>query len=440
MKDLQHSLERLYALRTFGIKPGLETTVALLERLGRPERSFVSIHVAGTNGKGSVCAMLDAVLRRTGLRVGLYTSPHLVRFNERIRVNGQEISDEALAALFDDMEPQAAAVAAAGREPTFFEFTTALAFEHFRREKVQVAVVETGLGGRLDSTNVLTPLISVITRIGLEHTAYLGTTLAAIAGEKAGIIKPGRPVVCGATPDEVLEVLIKTAEARKSPVINVAESIVVKRVSQDVTGQKVSIAGNEVNYGPVVMKLLGKHQLENCATAVAALETLASCSPLAIPPDVIRVGLSEAVWPGRLEVLSHEPPIILDGAHNPDGARTLAVALKELFRRKKVGLVWGMCDDKDALGFAKALGAAVKRCWTVPIDTERSLAPDKLLQIAKTEGWQSEAATLPEALARARVWALDNDGVVCIAGSLFLAGEVLQKRELVVRDVPGEGR
>ncbi len=432
MKDLTHSLERLYALRTFGIKPGLETTLALLERLGNPQHAFAAIHVAGTNGKGSVCALLDSVLRKTGLRVGLYTSPHLIRFNERIRVNGIEIDDEALAALFEDMEPHAAAEAATGREATFFEFTTALAFEYFRRQKVQVAVVETGLGGRLDSTNVLTPLISVITRIGLEHTVYLGDTLAAIAGEKAGIIKPGRPVVCGATPDEALEVIRKTAEARRAPFIHVPDSIAVRRLAQDLAGQKVSISGGDVNYGPVILNLLGKHQLENCATAVAVLESLATCSPLTISPDMIRTGLSEAVWPGRLDLLSHEPPVILDGAHNPDGARTLALALHELFKKKKIALVWGMCDDKDALGFAKALGATVKCCWTVPIDSERSLPPGKLLQIARTEGWQASTATLPEALEQATAWARENKGALCIAGSLFLAGEVLKnvRREM----------
>ena len=426
MNDLRQSLERLYALRTFGIKPGLDTTLALLKRLGNPETSFVAIHVAGTNGKGSVCALLESVLRKAGLRVGLYTSPHLIRFNERIRVNGMEITDGELAVLFDDMEPHAAAVSQAEREATFFEFTTVLAFEYFRRRNVQVAIVETGLGGRLDATNVLTPLVSVITRIGLDHTAHLGTTLEAIAGEKAGIIKPGRPVVCGAMPDEAQAVIREKAEGMKSPWINVVDSISVRRVSQDLKGQKVSITGSDVNYGPVTLTFLGRHQLENCATAVSVLETLAGCSPLIIPPEVIREGLSEAVWPGRLQVLSLVPPIILDGAHNPDGAQTLAVALKELVKNKKIALVWGMCDDKDAIGFVKALGRVVKHCWTVPIDTERSLPEAQRVLIAKTEGWEVVAATLPVALKEARAWALENEGAVCIAGSLFLAGEVLR--------------
>lgn len=418
----------MYALRTFGIKPGLETILALLERLGNPHHAFATIHVAGTNGKGSVCAMLESVLREAGLRVGLYTSPHLVRFNERIKVDGAEIPDKNLAALFEDMEAHAAGVAAEGREATFFEFTTALAFEYFRRCKVQVAVVETGMGGRLDATNVVLPLISVITRIGLEHTAYLGDTIEAIAGEKAGIVKTGRPVVCGATPDEALAVIRNVAQARKATFVNAAEAVSVRRVAQDMDGQKVSISGGEVNYGPVLMVLLGRHQLENCATVVATLETLATCSPLAIPGEVIRAGLSKAVWPGRLQILSREPPMVLDGAHNPDGAHTLAASLKELFKKRKIALIWGMCDDKDALGFAKAMGASsVRKCWAVPIDTERSQSPDKLVQIARTEGWDAVPASLSEAMRQATNWAREHDGAVCIAGSLFLAGEVLNQ-------------
>jgi dihydrofolate synthase/folylpolyglutamate synthase len=427
MNKLSRSLERLYALRTFGIKPGLETETALLEKLGNPQTSFAAIHVAGTNGKGSVCALLDSVLRTTGLTVGLYTSPHLVTFNERIRVNGEAISDAELAELFEDMEARAEAVKrdGGGREVTFFEFTTALAFEYFRRRKVQVAVVEVGMGGRLDATNVVWPAVSVITRIGLEHTEYLGKTLAAIAGEKAGIIKEGRPVVCGATPDEARTVIRAVAADRNARFVEAEETVTVRRISQDVTGQKMAITSGDTDYGTVTLSLLGKHQLENVVTAVAALETLASCSPLAVPPELVRRGLGVARWPGRLQVLSDKPPVILDGAHNPDGARVLAVALKELFKKRKVGLIWGMCEDKDALGFAKAMGGAVQRCWTVPIATERSMDPEKLALLARGEGWETKVSGLDEAQKDAHQWALANDGVVCIAGSLFLAGEVL---------------
>lgn len=425
---LKESLERLYALRTFGVKPGLDVTRALLARLGDPQQAFVTLHVAGTNGKGSVCAMLASVLRQAGLRVGLYTSPHLVRFNERIRVNDEDIPDEALAGLFDDMEAHAAAVSAAGREVTFFEFTTGLAFEYFKRKSVQVAVVETGMGGRLDATNVVFPLVSVITRIGLDHTDYLGSTLAEIAGEKAGIAKPGRPVVCGATPAEAKAVIHARAVALKCPFIDVEQAISVRRVSQNLNGQKVSITSGEVDYGSVTVTLLGKHQLENIATVIATLETLADSTPIKIPAEIIRTGLADARWPGRLEVLSQEPPTLLDGAHNPDGARALAVTLKDLLKKQKVGLVWGMCDDKDALGFAKAMGAQVRRCWIVPINSERNANPAKLAQIARTEGWEVSTVSLSDGLKEAEEWALTNKGGVCIAGSLFLAGEVLERR------------
>jgi dihydrofolate synthase/folylpolyglutamate synthase len=269
------------------------------------------------------------------------------------------------------------------------------------------------------------PLASVITRIGLDHTAYLGTTLDAIAGEKAGIIKAGRPVICGATPDEAKAVIRATAGAKKSRLVEVEDAVAVRRVSQNLTGQKVAITSGDVDYGTISINLLGKHQLENLATVVATLETLADCSPLKIPLEVIRAGLTTAQWPGRLQVLSQDPPTILDGAHNPDGAHVLAVTLKELLKKKKVGLIWGMCEDKDALGFAKAMGATVKRCWIVPINSERNANPQRLLQIAKTEGWDAVTSSLPEAMELAKKWAQENEGAVCIAGSLFLAGEVL---------------
>ena len=430
MKDLARSLERLYALRTLGIKPGLDAERALLERLGNPHLGFAALHVAGTNGKGSVCAMLDQVLRTTGLTIGLYTSPHLVRFNERIQVNGTCITDAELAELFDFLEPHAAAVAAGagGRETTFFEFTTALAFEHFRRRGVRLAVVETGMGGRLDATNVVTPLLAVITRIGLEHTQYLGPTLAAIAGEKAGIVKPGRPVVCGATPEEAQAVIRAAARERDAAFVDAAAAVTVRRVAQDLAGQKLAISSAAADYGRVALPLLGRHQLENVAAVIAALETLATVSPLRLAPEAVRQGLAQVRWPGRLEVLARDPPVILDGAHNPDGARGLAAALKELFKRQPLGLVWGMCDDKDAAGFAAALGDRVKQCWAVPLQTERGLAPAKLAALARARGWPVQEASVPAALAAASAWATANRGAACIAGSLFLAGEVLALR------------
>jgi dihydrofolate synthase/folylpolyglutamate synthase len=422
---LNASLEKLYALRAFGIKPGLDPIRGLLAGLGEPQRAFAAIHVAGTNGKGSVAAMLDAVLRGTGFRVGLYTSPHLIRFNERIRVGGVAVTDEALADLFDAVETAGAGAPKA----TFFEFTTAMAFEHFRRERVQLAVIETGLGGRLDATNVVLPLLSVITRIGLDHQAHLGDTVAAIAAEKAGIIKEGRPVICGAMPDEAREVVRRLAMERHAPWVDAAEAVSVRRVAQSLSGQKVRIGTENADYGTVTLRLLGRHQLENVATAMAALETIAEVGHLALEPAIVKAGLTAARWPGRLEVLSEAPPVILDGAHNPDAARVLAAALKELFRHRPVALVWGMCSDKDALGFSGELGGLVRMCWPVALATERTRTQAELGNIARSRGWEVRLAALPEALAQAERWAREQDGVVCIAGSLYLAGEVLALRQ-----------
>lgn len=430
MRNLSESLQKLYALRTFGIKPGLDPIRGLAEGLGNPQQSFLSIHVAGTNGKGSVCAMLASILRAAGFRTGLYTSPHLVRFNERIEVNGTAIPDEELADLFDTLEPVAARLSGQGTASTFFEFTTALAFEHFRRQKVQMAVVETGLGGRLDATNIVLPLMSVITRIGIDHTAYLGDTIELIAGEKAGIIKDGRPVVCGATPDEAREVIRSVAAQRRALFIDATEAVAVRRVSQTLAGQKLAVASGECDYGTVLLALLGRHQLENVATAVAAAETLAEAGRLSLPADAIRRGLEQARWPGRLELLESHPPLLLDGAHNPDAARVLAAALKDLFRKRPLALVWGMCSDKDALGFSGALGGLVDACWPVALATERSRSQAELARMAESRGWETHtAAALPESLESARAWARERDGAVCVAGSLYLVGEVLALRQ-----------
>ena len=425
MRKLDESLKKLYALRTFGIKPGLEPVRELLAGLGDPQLAFVAVHVAGTNGKGSVCALLDAVLRAAGFRVGLYTSPHLVRFNERIRVNGEAVSDEDLATLFDTLEPVVATLAGHGRQATFFEFTTALAFEYFRRQRVQIAVVETGLGGRLDATNIVLPLVSVITRIGLEHTEYLGNTIEAIAGEKAGIVKQGRPVVCGAMPDEARAAIRRVAAERNALFVDAAEVATVRRATQSLTGQKIAVNTEGADYGTATVRLLGRHQLENVATALAAVEAIATAGRLPLTPEVVVRGLEATRWPARLDVLGEAPPVILDGAHNPDAAHGLAVALKELFKKKPLALVWGMCTDKDAIGFSGALGGLVRVCWPVTLATDRTRPQAELARIAQSRGWEVRLAGLADALAEAKAWAREQDGAVCIAGSLYLAGEVL---------------
>lgn len=420
-------LERLYRRTAHGIKMGLETMEELAARLDHPERAFPCIHVAGTNGKGSVCAMIERALRAAGFVTGLYTSPHLLRFNERIRAGGVAVSDRELAGLLDAVDAADRAQAdAGGREATFFEFSTAMAFEHFRRSGVQIAVLETGLGGRLDATNIVRPLLSVITRIGIEHTEYLGTTLERIAGEKAGIIKPGVPVVAGAMPAEARAVVRSAARERGAPWMAVEEAVNVRSPRATLDGQSVQVETAEAVYGPLILPLLGAHQLENAATAIAALEYLGGLSSFTCGADAIRCGLERVWWPARFQVLSKEPPVILDVAHNPDAARVLADTLKRVLGRKEIGLVTGLLADKDLAGFIRPLAARVKKCWAVQIRNERALPLEKLVSGIRAAGLETEGAALGEAFRQAKAWAVQRDGAVCIAGSLFLAGEVFE--------------
>ena len=426
--QLHADLERLFRRTGAGIKFDLGPITALLHRLGNPHQKLVHVHVAGTNGKGSTCAMIESVLRAAGHRTALYTSPHLVRFNERIRLAGAPIHDVTLAGLFREIEQadQALAAQPGGRELTFFEFTTVLAFEYFRREKAHVCVLETGMGGRLDATNVVTPLVSVITRIDIEHTAFLGKTLAEIAAEKAGIIKSGRPIVCGQMPDEAREVIRHIARERNARFIDAEEAVTVQRIRQTWDGQKVKIDTANASYPPIVVPLLGGHQLENIALAVATLELLRDISPLAWEETALCSGLHNVQWPGRCQVLDRNPLTLLDGAHNPNGAMALAKTLHELAGSTSVGLVVGMLSDKDAGSFFRTLAPHVKKCWAVPLPSERNMPREQLLASLHSVGIEAEYHPLKNALAAARAWAAQEHGLVCIAGSLVLAGEVLQ--------------
>ena len=405
---------------------GLDVERAMLTRLGNPETHFAVVHVAGTNGKGSVCALVDSMLRKAGFRTGLYTSPHLMRFHERIRVDGEPISDSELSALVGEVDKLCGDVEReTGQEPTFFECATAMAFEHFRRADVQIAVVETGLGGRLDATNVVLPLLSVITRIDLEHSQYLGPDIATIAAEKCGIIKPGRLVVCGAMHPEALEVVRRTARERGSRVIEADTTVSVTRVSSGLDGQKIRLETAEGSYGTVQMPLFGRHQVENLATAVAAIEELRSMLEVDIDRDAVRQGIECVAWRGRCQVIESDPPVILDGAHNPGAAQALSSALGEVVGTRPLGLVVGMCDDKDAARFFSGFHGHVRRLWVVPLQSERNMPEETLDAAIRPLRWDVRRTSLSEAWEESRAWARSEGGAVCITGSLYLVGEVL---------------
>ncbi len=438
-ENLQKKLDRLYRRRRFGIRPGLDVEKAILDRLDHPEQAYGVVHVAGTNGKGSVCALLEAALLSAGYRVGLYTSPHLVRFNERIRVNGTPIADPALASVMDAVERVCEAVhAETGWEPTFFESTTAMGFEYFRRTGVDVALVEVGMGGRLDATNVVTPWVSVLTRISLEHTAHLGSTIQAIATEKSGIIKVGRPVVAGPTHEEAWPVIRRVAHEREAPLV-VAEDAVSLGVRSEGPPVQTVVAELASGWsGTVRLPLLGPHQIENLAVALAALDTLRTTQRLHGTEDDWARGIASAHWPGRLQMVKSDPPTVLDGAHNPGAAETLARALDRLFPRRPVALVWGMCQDKDAVAFLRALSGRIHRVWAVPLqeEPERSMPPAQLCALARAQHLKAKPATREHALAAAEQWARERQGVVLVTGSLFLVGEVLAACE-ATRRPPG---
>jgi len=424
--QLACALERLYQRHTFGIKLGLDAVRRLCELCGNPQESFAVVHVAGTNGKGSVSAMVEAVLRQAGLRTGLYTSPHMVRFNERIRIGGQDISD---AALVEALAVCEAAAEQVGREQqhevTFFEITTVMAFICFQRAGVQVAVLETGLGGRLDATNVVLPLVSVITRIAMDHEAYLGNTLEAVAGEKAGIIKPGRPVVCGPQEPEAEAVLRRVAAACGAPYIAATDAATVQRMSGDLSGQKVHVETTGGWSGTAWLPLTGAHQLENLGIVLAALETVLAAVGVDAPFAIVRDGLATVRWRGRFERLREHPIVIADAAHNPSGAGTLVATLKAQ-GLKRVALVTGMCADKDVAGVVRLLAGVTRRVWAVPIANARTLPAKELAALFAAAGVEATAVdVVADALREAEAWAIREDCAVIIAGSIFLLGEVL---------------
>jgi len=420
-------LQQLADRRRFGMRPGLDTIRAVLARLGNPEAGVAAVHIAGTNGKGAVAALCESVLRAAGYPVARYTSPHLVRVNERFLISGEPADDAALESAAQEVEAAVRAVESdLHAEITFFECLTAVAFVLFRRAGVKLVALETGLGGRLDATNVVTPLISVITRIGLDHCDWLGDTVEQIAAEKAGIVKPGRPVVCAAMPDEARAVVAQAAARLQAPFVDAPEAVSVTVTQSTLDGQTLKIATQNRALPPVRLPLAGAFQVENVCTAMAALETVADCG-LTIPDAAYVQGLETVCWPGRFQLASKAPPVIVDGAHNPEGAAALRQALKSCKIKAPIGLVAGFCGDKDALAHLRVLAPIVKRAWGVAIPNPRSLTPDQTAGVMRMASIDdaTACASLTDALNQARAWALANDGVVVVCGSLFLAGAAL---------------
>lgn len=407
------------------MKPGLGRITALLGALGNPQDSFAAVHVAGTNGKGSVATLIAETLDAAGFGVGRFTSPHLRKFNERIVIRGAPLSDTALAAALDKVEAAASSLPAELGEPTFFEVATAAGFTAFRDAGIKLAVVEVGLGGRLDATNVITPLVSVITSIGLEHCEYLGDTLAAIAREKGGIIKRGRPVVLGPLEEEAHAALVSIARENGAPLIDSPSVVTSALSSASLDGLTLRLSSSERDLGKVKLGLVGAYQAQNAATALAAIDVLSSVLGIEMPDDAIREGFSNAHWPGRFDLVSKDPPIIIDGAHNPHAIRALRQSLKAIKFKGPIALVTGFCADKDVSSAIRLLAPVAKRAWAVATPTPRTLPPEECAVLLRAAGLETGLSELPRALMEAKQWARENSGMVLVCGSLYLAGEAL---------------
>jgi len=410
----------------FGWQLGLQRIQKFTRFLGNPQRAFPSVHLAGTNGKGSTAAMLAAIAQAAGLRVGLYTSPHLVHLNERIQINGRPIRGRDFEALLRSCRSQVDALQA-----TYFEVLTALAFKYFAEQQVDLAIIETGLGGRLDATNIIMPEISVITSISLEHQNYLGKTLAAIAAEKAGIIKPRRPCVSGVLPPPAAAVIAARCRELRAPLLHVHRSVKISKVRLAAEGTSFDLrsAAHDIDYPDLRLNLLGLHQVRNAALAVCGARLLRRAG-FPLSDEAIRAGLSHTHWPARLQLLPGSPTILLDAAHNADGMRALTRTLRELFPDRRLKVVMALLNDKSV--------AKVLRTW-LPLQPEfffataaadRALPSRELLQHARALGLQARAcADGSEALQAARARCRSND-LLCVTGSHYLLGELMRASSL----------
>lgn len=416
------SLSYLENLGKFGIQLGMERIEGLLRELGNPEQKIKTIHVTGTNGKGSVTSMITNILLAANLKVGKFTSPHLVRYNERICLNGEEISDEAFATTITAVKVAADSIVKKGvcEQPTQFEILTAAAFLYFYLEKVDYAVIEVGMGGLWDSTNVITPVVSVITNVSLDHTDRCGDSVERIAMQKAGIIKEKVPLVTAAEGDNALGPIVTMAMFKEAPVYLYGKAFYGTEVESSMDGQKFTLHAGDFYASDYEIKLPGEHQIKNTSVAIVAAK-LVSKQDDRINELALHLGVANTIWPGRLERVSQKPDLILDGAHNPDGAKALRSALDKYYPGQKVHFVFGMMGDKDMSGVIKTLIHNDDVVYTVRADGgPRAAEADALAGLVGANAVPMDS--LAEAYHKAFNEA-GKDGIICVCGSLYLVGE-----------------
>jgi dihydrofolate synthase/folylpolyglutamate synthase len=423
------ALDYLYSFVDYSLKHSselakadfsLDRMFALMEALGNPQAEYPILHVAGTKGKGSVSALCASALQAAGYKVGLYTSPHLLDYTERIQINGQPLSHVKLVQLVEEIKPFVAKI----EKLTTFEITTALAFMAFAEQEVDAAVIEVGLGGRLDATNVVMPKVAVITSLSYDHMAVLGNTLALIAGEKAGIIKPGVPVVSSPQEEEALEVLQRIAKERNAPFTLVGRDIKFKPLNHSLDRQSLQLSvSGQSSVLEFNIPLLGLHQVENAATAYAALKA----SGIKISTAAIQKGFAEVKWPARFQVARREPPLIFDSAHNQDSFARLRETLETYFPGRQVYLIFGASEDKNIPGMFAEMKPKIRELIVTRADHPRALEPGKIQELARQAEVPNEALEPVEAaLARALELSQKDGSIVLSAGSMFVTAEVMR--------------
>jgi len=413
----QKCLDIIYKLGRFGIKLELDTISNILNLLDNPEKKYNIVHVAGTNGKGSTATYIASILQVAGFKTGVYTSPHLVRFNERIAINGRDISNDDVVNAYEAVHK----VDIGERKATFFEITTAMGFYHFAKENVQWAVIETGMGGRFDATNIIKPKVSVITNLSIEHTEYLGNTIKALAKEKGGIIKTGTPVVTGVSQPSGLKVIKNIAKEKLSEIYIYKKDFSARKNSRQ---QYYTYKGLKQNFNHLIKPLPGAHQKENLSLALAACEVIFDN----LDEKLVKKGLATTKWPGRLEHIQDQPLVIIDGAHNLKAARVLGKYLSSTLKNRKLTLVLGILDDKPYEKMVESLVPCADTIIITKAKIDRSLETSVLKKAV--QNITKKRVIIIENVKDAVTHAIDisrDEDAICIAGSLYVAGEAREQ-------------
>lgn len=431
----QNALAYLDSLTNFEKRPNFDYKKSLkLERmfsfshlLGNPHRGIKTIHISGTKGKGSVSSFINSILMEAGYKVGLYTSPHLFSFRERIRVNGEPISEEDVARLLEEIKPHVDAMEKEKNCPTYFEVSTTIAFLYFKRQGADFMVLEVGMGGRFDSTNIVESLISVITPISYDHTQYLGSTLGEIAYEKCGIIKNNSIVISAPQRTEAMDVIKRISDERDSRLYIVGKDIFFETLDSDLNGQSFRLLTRYGEYPYLRIQLLGDFQIENAATAVAAVEELRQRA-IFVTANTIKNGLKNARWPGRLELIHRKPFIVVDGAQDSSSVSRLKKAIKDIFRYKRLFLVFGAMGDKDIDGMCGELSGVADYVVATKSKSERACPPkdikEKMLKFNRTTDVIT-ADSVDKAIKRCREEASEED-LILVTGSLYVVAEAME--------------